>query len=82
MSASTRPECGGNQLFRSVPPSTRGSRDAGSTLFPGLGSGWVAQARFAVVACRDCGPSRLHLSHEGREHLGSSDGWRRRIQHD
>lgn len=63
MSASACPECGVSQLFRSAPTATWGSRGAGSTLFPGLGSGWGAQARFTVVACRDCGLSRLYLSH-------------------
>jgi predicted nucleic-acid-binding Zn-ribbon protein len=79
MSANTCPECGSSQLFRSVPTATWGSREAGATIFPGLGTGWAAQARFTVVACKDCGLSRLYLSHEGREQLGSSDSWRRVI---
>lgn len=78
MQLSQCPECGSDQLFRSVPATAYGGSENSFSILPGLGSR-LQGAKFTVVCCKDCGLTRIYATTEARNKLGQNDSWRRLI---
>lgn len=68
------PQCGGADLYRSIPIDSGGSR--APNLLPGLGK-WFAFAKFHLVVCQSCGLTRFFADPEATEKLQSSPEWNR-----
>lgn len=68
------PECGNSNLYSSAGVSAGGGY--APNYLPGLGS-FLSSAKFAVVACKDCGLTRFFASSEARAKLHQSDKWRK-----
>lgn len=67
------PNCGGHTLYEG-PETSAGGGHAPSYL-PGLG-GFIRQAKFVLVVCRDCGLTRFFASAQARAKLKESRHWK------
>ena len=69
----TCPECGGRNLYRSVPTSAMGGY--GPDLLPGL-SKLFSSAQFVAVVCSDCGLARYYVTRDALDRLRENRKWR------
>jgi predicted nucleic-acid-binding Zn-ribbon protein len=66
------PNCGGHTLYQG--PETSAGGGYAPNYLPGLG-GFIRQAKFVLVVCRDCGLTRAFASPQARAKLKESRRW-------
>jgi predicted nucleic-acid-binding Zn-ribbon protein len=69
------PECNSRNVYQYSRP-VWATGGYGPNLLPGMGSLFMARAKFVPVMCADCGLVRYFATSEARDHVRKSSAWK------